>query len=640
MSEFGVKLRLGAVDRLSGTLQKVSRSMGRLRTATQRASNKFKAFQERTKGLRDRLSKVGSAMKSAGANMTARITAPITAMGVGIIAASSKFEASMNRVKALTRSGGADFDAMREKAKELGATTFFSASQAADGMAFLAQAGFKVNDILKATGPIINLATASGDNFEATADRVSNIMGAFAISADQTSNVTDVLVRGISQTNVNMEQLGETMKFAGPVAKTFGASLEETVAAAGLLGNIGIQGTNAGTALKNAFLALSSPTSKANKLLNAMGVQTADSSGKLFKFSDIMKNLGGRLKELPEKARMEVLKELFGKIGIAGGAALAEFARLGEFDKHIKMMKDTNITTEKMADTMSKGGMGAMKALASAIEGLAIAIGDSGVLEIFTDIVIKITEWTREFSKANPTVFQLAVVLGIVAAAMGPVILVIGTVIALLPGLISLAGFLGITLGALALKAVIIGGLFLALVVAGFFLIKHWDTVKTFIFDMWEKITLWWEKGVAAVKVLWNDFLNFPGQLKQEFQDLPGFFGKLWDHIGLMFSDGLTFLTDQLNSFLDILPDSVKSKLGIDVNTNAEKLKKNQENIVRPNFGEPRPVPQSSVLNVNNKNKSNITVDFKNMPKGTNVETKSTDNSVFNINTGLQGAAF
>ena len=562
----------------------------------------------------------------------------------------------------------------------MGATTQFSATQAAKAQAFLAKAGFDSLEIFQALPSVLNLAAASNLDLAKAADITSNIMGAFNIKADDTERVANVLARATAGANVDMEQLGETMKFAAPVAKQFGASLEDTAAAAGLLGNIGIQGSAAGTALKNAFLGLSGPSTKAAKLLKAMGVEVADSEGKMFGFAKIMKGLGGKLGQLPQQAKLNVLKELFGKIGIAGGAALQEFAKTGELDNFIKSMSDTSVTAEGMAKTMNKGAVGAMRGFTSALEGLSIAIGDSGVLDFFTDMVKGMTGFIRKISKAHPSILQLGVILGILAAAVGPVLFFIGALIAIMPGLITIAGALGITVGVLAIKFLLIGALIVGLIVVGFLLIKHWDKVKAFMLETWSKISafmdtklgflmqilfpfvflplkiikhwdvigpflkdLWTSISETATDVfdgmtmLWDGFMALPDKVEEAWKKLPVFFEGLWNRILNKFTTSTSELKNKLGFLDNLLPDFVKEKLGIGIDATGENGAETPDNIIPFPSAPDRALPASANQSIN---RSEVKVDFSNLPAGANISTNSTDDSLFNINTGPQGASF
>jgi TP901 family phage tail tape measure protein len=662
--------------------------MGALKRATKGVSDRFEIMQRKTEKARKKLAKVGAALKGVGSSMTSRLTAPIVAVGGGIIAMSAKFEKSMNKVQALTGETGDKFIEMRELAKDLGQKTQFSASQAGDAMSFLGMAGFSTNEILQATPGLLDLAASSGIELARAADIASNVMGAFGISASETTRVADILARTTAGANVDMEMIAETMKAAGPVAKQFGASLEETAAATGFLGNVGIQGSLAGTSLKNVFLALSAPTTQAAKTLKRLGIATSDSNGKMLPLFETLKNLGRRFKTLPQKGKMEALKALFGKIGIAGGAAISEFAASGkDFDKFIEKMENTTVTAKGMAATMNKGAAGGVKAMFSAIEGLAIAIGDSGILEMFTDIVKDVTLFVRDLTKSRPKIMKWTFILGLMAAAIGPVLLGLGSMIAILPfviaGFSALSAALAIPAGLLALIPVAIA----AVIAQGVLLYQNWETVKAFAMRIWNAISIFLDSKIGQIMAYMFPFIGIPLMVIKHWEPIKGFFKKVFDSLVSTFglsvegmqersvfftgiADSIMEKFDALKNFFRDLWTTIKTaffdKFPKAANFIASALKrikdsmptlpdvptmpdgilpdfkkikqalKTPEHLEPGTFGPLRPTDTTTAAPTR---KNLVEIDFKNMPKGVTVKSDSKTPDFLNLNTGLQGAA-
>ena len=224
------------------------------------------------------LKKTGAKLQSVGASMTKSLTLPIAGMGAGILKMAGDFEKGMNKVAALSGTTGQTFTDLRDQAKELGATTKFSASQAADAMGFLAMAGFEAEEIMGAMPATLSLAAAANLELGESADVVSNILTGYGMTADETAGAVDVLTKAFTSNNTNLTQLGGAMKFVGPVAKSAGVAFEETAAAIGLLGNAGIQGEMAGTALRGAIVRMLSPTKKAAGIARNLGLEFLDAS--------------------------------------------------------------------------------------------------------------------------------------------------------------------------------------------------------------------------------------------------------------------------------------------------------------------------------------------------------------------------
>ena len=218
-----------------------------------------------TRGLkraRQRLQAFAGGVRRIGQRMVAASAAAVTPLAVGATVFAS-FEQRMARVKALTGATGKDFQRLSDEARRLGETTVFSASQAAEAMSFFALAGFKVDEILKAIGPTLNLAAAGQLEIAQAADIAAKIMAGMGLAADDLGRAVDVLTKAMTTANTDLAQLGDAMKFVGPIAKSAGIEFEELVAAIQLLSNAGIQGEMAGTTLRTALLSLTSPSEQA-----------------------------------------------------------------------------------------------------------------------------------------------------------------------------------------------------------------------------------------------------------------------------------------------------------------------------------------------------------------------------------------
>lgn len=442
MTTAPVDIKIKALDRFSSVFKKGERGLGKISGAARRVSNNFQTLARKTAGFRKSMSRANKTLSSTGKAMSIGVSLPVIGIGADIIRTAARFEKSMNKVKALTGETGEGFTEMRNLAKQLGESTVFSASEAADAMSFLGMAGWETNQILKATPALLDLAASSNTDLARTADIASNIMGAFQIEAAGAGRVADLLAAVTSSANVDMEMLAESMKFMGPVAKDFGMSLEEAGAAAGLLGNIGIQGTMAGTAMRRMMGILTAPTKEAAGALDSLGVNVADSKGNIRSFNDIMIDLGDGLGKLPQKEKLEKLNKVFGLLGISAASNLEKVVETGEFEKYTNSLKDVEGRASSMAKTMNSGAAGAMKNFESAMEGLKIAISDSGFLKAFTDVTKSITGFIRTLSKENPETLKFGAFAAIGLAVLGPIALAITAIgSALLPiaGLVAAA---------------------------------------------------------------------------------------------------------------------------------------------------------------------------------------------------------
>ena len=238
-----------------------------------------------------------------------------------VLTAAGDFEAGMKAVSAITGASEESMIRLTATAKTLGRTTQFSATEAAAGMEFLAKAGFEAEVVMEAIPKALQLAAAASLDLASAADIVTNVMAGFGIEVDQLSQANDVLVKAFTSSNTDLQQLGQAMKFVGPVARGFGQDFEDVVAILGKLGNVGIQASMAGTALRGAMTKLASPSRQAAEILKNVGVQVFDSGGKMRRFIDII----GDLKE-GGISTAEVM-EVFGLRAGPAVAALLEEGR-------------------------------------------------------------------------------------------------------------------------------------------------------------------------------------------------------------------------------------------------------------------------------------------------------------------------
>ncbi|QVQ51297.1 phage tail tape measure protein [Spiractinospora alimapuensis] len=373
-------------------------------------------------GIEGKLGSVRSAgerVSSVGQTLTARVTTPIVGLGAAVLKTAGDFESSMNGVRAVTGATGSDFDQLTEQARDLGATTQFSATEAANGMEFLGMAGWDTTEIMSGLPDVLNLAAAGGLELASAADIASNIMSGFGIEASEAARVADVLAEASASSNTSVEQLGDGLSYAAPIASGLGISLEETAAAMGILGDAGIQGSRGGTAMRSALTSLTSPTGDAQSTLDALGVTVNDTDGNMRSLTDIFRDF--------EDAGADVndMTAIFGQE--AGPAMLAILERgADDLEAFTEQLEGSGGAAEEMADIRMEGLQGSLKELGSAAEALMLSIADSGLLEFATGLVEKLTGIVQGLSDTNPHLLKWGSIIAGVLAAVGPLLVVLG----------------------------------------------------------------------------------------------------------------------------------------------------------------------------------------------------------------------
>lgn len=366
------------------------------------------------------------------------------------------FDTTMSKVQALARldKDSEELKALREQARDLGAKTWATATQAAEGQAFYAMAGFTPDKILKAMPATLDLAKAGDIEIGRAADIGSNMLQAFKLPADEMGRVVNSLVATFTRTNVDMEMLAGSMKYVAPVAADLGMTFEESLAMIGMLGNIGIQGDQSGTALRKIEQRLANPPSMAKKSLDELKIKTADDKGNLRNVADIFQDLFEATKNMGSADRVRYLSTIS---GLEASAAMLEFTSKdfnGDYRELHQEIKKANEIGEAqiVAGTMSDNAEGDIERLSSGWSEFRMNVYDVNkkglrdTIKLITGIVNKVSA----FAKANPKLVEIlsktaiagTVLLGVVGAltmAMGifnmvvlanPIVFVIAAIIA------------------------------------------------------------------------------------------------------------------------------------------------------------------------------------------------------------------
>ena len=322
----------------------------------------------------------------------------------------------------------------------MGATTSFSAAQAAEGLGFLAQAGFDATEAGRALPGVLQLAAAGGIQLAEAADIATNVLAGYGLEVDQLARVNDVLAKASSSANTDVLQLGQAFKFAGPVASSAGVSFETSGAAMALMGNAGIQAEMAGTALRGAITKLVNPSQEASKTLAALGISATDSTGRLRPLDQIIEQLA------PHADNTGAIMQIFGqRAGPAMSALISQGA--AALREMTRALEQSGGTAQEIADKKLAGLTGAWTKLKSATEGVLIEIGDrlSPVLErlaaLLTDRVLPAVRGALDaFDRLSPGIKTAAVVGVGLAAALGPVLIAVGGLVSVLTPVLPIPG--------------------------------------------------------------------------------------------------------------------------------------------------------------------------------------------------------
>lgn len=418
----------------------------------------FASFNLDTSGIGDAISSAESKMSSmgkslaiGGAAMTAAVTAPIMKAASAIYSAGTDFDAEMSKVFAISQTDNAEtMEALRSKALEMGSTTQFTATEAGEAFEYMAMAGWKSEQMLSAIEPILNLAAAAGADLGTTSDIVTDAMTAFGLSADKNwqkfengqyidtgiNNVehfADVLAAASSNANTNVTMLGESFKYAAPVAGTLGIGVEDTAIALGLMANAGIKASQAGTSLRTGLTNMVKPSKQMREAMEKYGIGLVENADGTVNLRETMIQMRKTMSGMTETEQAAAATAIFGKHSMAGWLAIVN-ASDEDFNKLTGAIDGATGSAEKMKETMLDNAKGDVTIFKSAVEGLEITLW--GLAEGgFRKVVQEATKFVDTFRKASKSTQVGTLKMLGMAAALGPVMTGLGGIIALLPKL-------------------------------------------------------------------------------------------------------------------------------------------------------------------------------------------------------------
>ncbi|EGQ3463986.1 phage tail tape measure protein [Staphylococcus pseudintermedius] len=408
-------------------LQEATNEMKRMETQQRALNTSMGKLGAKLSSWGPKLQEIGRNMQSIGRSMSLYVTAPVVAGFGAAVKKSIDFDDSMRKVKATSGATSGEFQQLRDKALEMGAKTKFSASQSAEALQYMSLAGWDTKDMLNGIDGVMQLAAASGEDLGSVSDIVTDSLTAFGLKAKDSGHFADVLAQASSKANTDVRGLGEAFKYAAPVAGALGYTVEDTSIAIGLMSNAGIKGEKAGTALRTMFSNLAKPTKAMKNQMDELGISITDSQGNMLPMRDVMDQLRGKFKGLSKDQQASAAATIFGKEAMSGALAVIN-ASDEDYKKLTKSIDNSAGASKRMADEMEGGIGGSIRRMKSAIESLAISIGD-----VLAPYIKRLAEWVANAAtKLNemPKGTQKVVVgLGLVAAAIGPLLVALGVMV-------------------------------------------------------------------------------------------------------------------------------------------------------------------------------------------------------------------
>lgn len=575
----------------------------------------------------EKAGKVGGTITKAGESLLP-LTTGLVGLGATAVKITADFDQQMSKVSAISGATGGNFDSLRDKAREMGAKTKFSATESAEAMEYMAMAGWKTGDMLNGIEGIMNLAAASGEDLASTSDIVTDAMTAFGLSAEGTTKIVkdgftkevanathfaDVLAAASSNSNTNVSMLGESFKYAAPVAGSLGYSVEDTAVALGLMANSGIKASQGGTALRTMLTNLAKPTDTVAGAMKYLNISLSNNDGSMKSLKELMDDLrksfgtckmstadfnaklaeldaGLASGELTEKKYNKALKDLEEKAFGAEGALKANLAASiagkegmsgllsiiaaapEDYDKLTNAIYDCDGSAESMADTMQDNLAGQITTLMSQLQELAISFGDL-LVPVISEVVGHIQDFVKKLNSMDEGQRQTILRIGLVVAALGPALIGIGKVI-------TATGTISKALGKVAAGFANVGGVSgaftkaLGKVTAGFANVGGVSGVFTKALAAITSPAAIVVAAIAAITAvivhLWNtneDFRNTITGIWQKIKDaFTGFTEGIRERLsglGISFSNVTSAISTVWNGFCNLLAPVIEAAFQI-----------------------------------------------------------------------------
>jgi TP901 family phage tail tape measure protein len=548
-------------EQYDGLQREIAETEAKLNSLEEQAKASGTALQE--------IAAKGEKLKTVGDNVTnvgkkfMPVTLGVVGLGTAAVKTAADFDSAMSKVAAVSGATGSDLEALRDKAREMGEKTKFSASEAAEAMNYMAMAGWKTEDMLSGIEGVMNLAAASGEDLATTSDIVTDALTAFGLTAKDSGHFADILAAASSNANTNVSMMGETFKYCAPIAGALGFSAEDTAEAIGLMANAGIKGSQAGTSLRTIMNNLSGEVKICGSSIGEVTVATTNADGSMRDLSDILADCRTAFSGLSESEKAAAAESLVGKNAMSGFLALMN-AGEADITKLSSAIDNCDGSAASMAETMNDNLAGQLQILKSQLEELAISFGELLMPAIRTIVgwIQKFVDWLNSMDEGTRKVI---VTIALVAAAIGPILIIVGKVISAVGTIMTLvpklAGVINAAKGVFAAfnavcaanPYVLIIAAIVALVAAFIYLWNNCEEFRQFWIDLWESIKeiaiAVWEALKAFFQAAWEAIKTTAVTVWNAIKD---FFTGLWEGIKNIFTTVVnalsTFLTNAWNA--------------------------------------------------------------------------------------------
>lgn len=373
---------------------------------------------------KDSINNVGSSMRNVGSNMSMYFTLPVVAGFGAAIKTGADFEGQMSRVGAIAGASKTQLKAMSDQAVDLGAKTSLSASEVAKGMEELAALGMNTNQIMKAMPGVISAAEASGSDLATTATIMASSLNSFNLKASDSGHVADLLATAANDSAADVQYMGDALKYAGTPAHSLGVTLEDTSAAIEVMSNSGLEGSQAGTALRASFIKLAKPSKQSQKAIDKLGISLSNSKGEFVGMPNLIGQFKDALQGMTKDQKLAYVAQIVGTEAASGFLALID-AGPAKLKKYSDSLKNSNGASKEAADKMKDNLKGSLEQLGGAFESLGITIG-TAFAPVLRGLAKAVTFLVEKFNNMPTPLIVLTTIFVGLGAAIGPLLVLTG----------------------------------------------------------------------------------------------------------------------------------------------------------------------------------------------------------------------
>lgn len=498
----------------------------------------------------DKLKKTGEKVTETGKTLTKSVTTPIVGVGVAAVKTAADFESAMSQVQAtmgITKDATSELNgetvntmnALNSLAKKMGEQTAFSAKECAESINYLALAGYDTQQIYDTLPTVLNLAAAGNMDLASAADMVTDAMSALEMGVDQADTMVDQMAKTASSTNTSVAQLGEGILTIGATAKTIKGGTAELNTALGILANNGIKGAEGGTHLRNIILSLQNPTDTATESLEKLGVSVYDSEGNMRSMNDVLGDLNNSMNGMTSEEKNNIISKIFNKTDLASVNALLSNTG-GVWNELQQSITESGGAAQQMADTQLDNLQGQLTLLKSALEGLAISIGEI-LMPYIKSMVEHVQGLVDKFNGLDEGTKKNIVTIGMIVAVIGPALLIFGMLAGSVSKIITLSTqIVGICVKIPGIMSTIGTGAKVLWGIISANPLMKWIILITAVVSglvlLYNKCE-WFRNGVNAI---FGSIGKWIGGLIEKFQKLFSFLGKLGKKIGTSYTESVT----------------------------------------------------------------------------------------------------